>query len=181
MWEGIAAAGTVPAWWRAWWVSAALAVSDLRQWCHHDVGGAIAVRAFELQHDIAGAVELAPFIGDGGAGNIAAQLFEFIALIHGAAHFGVEAESLRVGTALLGRLRIKAGDRLQRQYFLPCPGCEGDMAGATMYTFTLARCSPLPSSNSIRSTGLPTVQGCPHIASLIFIGTRARSTARCPV
>ncbi len=36
------------------------------QWRHHDVGGAVLVRAFELQYDIAGAVEFKPFIGDGG-------------------------------------------------------------------------------------------------------------------
>ena len=28
------------------------------QWSHHDVGGVVAVRAFELQYDITGAVEL---------------------------------------------------------------------------------------------------------------------------
>ncbi len=49
------------------------------QWRHHDVGGAVPIRAFQLQHDIAGTVEFEPFIGDGGAGDIAAQLFELIA------------------------------------------------------------------------------------------------------
>ena len=49
--------------------------------CMNSSGGitmwvvAVLVRAFELQHDIAGAVELEPFIGDGGACYIAAQLF----------------------------------------------------------------------------------------------------------
>ena len=78
--------------------------------------------AFELQHDIAGAVELEPFVGDGGACDIAAQLFEFVALIHGAAYLGMEAEPLRVGTALFGRLHLSAGDRLQSQHFLPARG-----------------------------------------------------------
>ena len=84
------------------------------QWGHHDVGGAILVGAFELQHDLAGAVEFEPFMGDGRACDIAAQLLEFVALIHGATHLGVEAEPLRIGTALLGRGRIKAGDGSQR-------------------------------------------------------------------
>ncbi len=43
---------------------------------HHDVGGAVLVRALELQHDITGAVEFEPFIGDGGAGDVATQVLE---------------------------------------------------------------------------------------------------------
>ncbi len=93
--------------------------------------GAILVRAFQLQHDIAGAVELEPIISDGGTCDIAAQLFEFMALIHGAAHLGVEAESLRVGTALFGRLHLTAGDRLQRQHFLTCAWSECNAIGAS--------------------------------------------------
>ena len=64
-----------------------------------------------------GGCEIRPFRGDRktvpvtGAGDIAAQLLEFVTLIHGAAHFGAEAESLCVGTELLGRLRIKASTR----------------------------------------------------------------------
>ena len=41
------------------------------QWRHDDVGGAVPVGAFQLQYDIAGTVEFEPFIGDGGAGDIA--------------------------------------------------------------------------------------------------------------
>ena len=33
------------------------------------------VRAFELQHDIAGVVEFEPFIVAGGAGDVTAELF----------------------------------------------------------------------------------------------------------
>ncbi len=39
---------------------------------HHDVGGTVLVRALESQYDIAGAIEFEPFIGDGGAGDVAA-------------------------------------------------------------------------------------------------------------
>jgi hypothetical protein len=46
------------------------------------------VRAFE-SHDIAGAAEFEPFIGDGEAGDVAAQLLQFFSLIHGAAHLGM--------------------------------------------------------------------------------------------
>ena len=100
------------------------------QWGHHDVGGAILVRAFELGHDIAGAVECEPFMGDGRACDSAAQRLEFVALIHGAAHLGVETEPLGIGTALLGRRRTK-GDGLQRQDFLTRSGSECNAIGAS--------------------------------------------------
>ncbi len=94
------------------------------------MGGAVLVRALELQHDIAGVVEFEPFIGDGGAGDVATQLLQFFTLIHGAAHLGVEAEPLFADTAFLGRLRIKVGNRLQAQHCLARPGSEGDAVGA---------------------------------------------------
>ncbi len=72
---------------------------------HHDMGGPVLIRAFELQHDVACAIAFEPFIGNGGAGDVAAQLFKFVALIHGAAHLGVEAETLLADTVLLRRLR----------------------------------------------------------------------------
>ena len=48
---------------------------------HNDVGGAVPVGAFELQHDLAGAIALEPLVGDGGAGDVAAQAFELLALM----------------------------------------------------------------------------------------------------
>ena len=36
---------------------------------HRDVRGAVAPGAFQLQHDIAGAITLEPFVGDRGAGK----------------------------------------------------------------------------------------------------------------
>ena len=44
-----------------------------RQWRHDDVGGAILIRAFQLQYNVTGAVGFEPFIGDGRAGDVAAQ------------------------------------------------------------------------------------------------------------
>ena len=43
---------------------------------HDDVGGAVAPRAFELQHDLARWIALEPLVGNGRAGDIAAQTFE---------------------------------------------------------------------------------------------------------
>ncbi len=93
--------------------------------------GSISIRSFQLQHDIAGAVECEPFIGDGRAGDVAAQLLELSTLIHGAAHRAVEAEPLLVGTALPGRGRIKVGNRSQGDDFLTGPWSQGNAIGAS--------------------------------------------------
>ena len=37
---------------------------------HDDMRGAVAKRALQLQHDIAGAIALEPFVGDRGAGDV---------------------------------------------------------------------------------------------------------------
>ncbi len=97
---------------------------------HNDVGGAVPVGAFQLQHDIAGAVEFEPFIGDGRTCDVAAQLFELVTLIHSAAHRGVEAEPLWIDSLLLSILRIKAGNRLHGQHLLTRAGSECNAVGA---------------------------------------------------
>jgi hypothetical protein len=82
------------------------------------MGGPVLVRTLELQHDIAGVVEFESFIGNRGAGDVAAQLLEFLALIHGTTYLGMEAESLYVGAPLQGWLGIPAGEGLQCQHVL---------------------------------------------------------------
>jgi hypothetical protein len=82
------------------------------------VGGTVLIRALESQHDIAGTIEFEPFIGDGGTGDVAVKLLQFFVLIHGAAHLGVEAESLFADTTLFRVLGIEARDRLQAQHLL---------------------------------------------------------------
>ena len=61
------------------------------------MGGAVAEGALQLQHDLAGAITLEPFIGDGGARDVAAQAFELLALTGAAAHRRVQAEAVRIG------------------------------------------------------------------------------------
>ncbi len=56
---------------------------------HDDVGGAVAPGALELQDDLAGAIALEPLVGNGRAGDIAAQAFELLALMGATAHGGV--------------------------------------------------------------------------------------------
>ena len=53
---------------------------------HHDMGGAVAVGALELQHDLARWIALEPFVGNGRAGDIAAQAFELLALMGATAY-----------------------------------------------------------------------------------------------
>ena len=50
------------------------------------MGGAVFERALQLQHHLAGAVTLEPFVGDRRAGDIAAQVLQFLALIGAPAH-----------------------------------------------------------------------------------------------
>ena len=45
------------------------------------MGGAIAPGAFELQHNLAGAIALEPLVGNSRAGDVAAQAFEMLALM----------------------------------------------------------------------------------------------------
>ena len=74
--------------------------------------------------------ESSKFVGEGGTGEVTAQLLEFVTLIYGAAHSRLEAEPLFTDTALLGMLPIKAGNRLQAEHFLACSGAERDAVGA---------------------------------------------------
>jgi hypothetical protein len=47
------------------------------------------VGAFELQHDITGTVECQAFVGNGGAGDLTAPMFAFVALIDGEPHLSM--------------------------------------------------------------------------------------------
>src|SRR4051812_29158538 len=86
---------------------------------HHDMGGAVAPGTFELEHDLACAIALEPLIGNGRAGDIAAQAFELLALMGVTAYCRMQAEAVRVDAARLLRVGRPAGDGLQAQYLLP--------------------------------------------------------------
>ena len=115
------------------------------QWRHDDVGGAVAVGAFELQHDLAGAVALEPLVGNGGAGNVAAQAFELLALVGATAYCRVYAKGVRVGAQYVRRLRGPAGQRLSAQHLVPCawPECDAVGAGGRLQGRERAVCSDL--------------------------------------
>ena len=55
---------------------------------YDEMRGSVAKGAFQLQHAWAGAIALEPLVGNGGTRDIAAQAFEFRALIGATAHRG---------------------------------------------------------------------------------------------
>ena len=77
------------------------------------MGDTVAVGAFELQHDITGTTALEAFVGNGWTGNVSAQVFEFLALMGGAADLGMEAKALLVDTVHGGKWRLLWRDGLQ--------------------------------------------------------------------
>ena len=94
------------------------------------MGGAVFVRTLQLQHDLAGAVTIEPFVGDGRPGDIAAELLEFCALIGAPAHRRMEAKAVRVDTQLWGGRPGLARQALQAQHFLPSARAEGNTISA---------------------------------------------------
>ena len=80
-----------------------------------DMGGAVFVRTLQLQYDLAGAVTLEPFVGDGRPGNVAAELLQFFTLNGALAHRRVQAKAVRVDMQLPGERRDCARQALQAQ------------------------------------------------------------------
>jgi len=97
---------------------------------HDDMGGAVAPGALELEHDLACAIALEPLVGNGRAGDIAAQAFELLALMGVTAYCRMQAEAVRVDAARLLGVGRPAGDGLQTQHFLPCVWAQGNAVGA---------------------------------------------------
>jgi len=60
------------------------ALHELRR-RHHNVRGAVAPGALELQHDVSSAIALESFVGDRGTRDVPAQALEFLALMGAAA------------------------------------------------------------------------------------------------
>ena len=82
---------------QAWaWRQRGQALHELQR-RHPDVRGAIAPGALQLQHDATRAILLEPFVGERGARDVAAQAFEFFALMLPSTHPGMQAEAVRIG------------------------------------------------------------------------------------
>ena len=82
---------------------------------HHDVGRAVVPGGLQAQHDLAGAVQLQPFVGDSRARDVSAQLLEPLAIVGAAAGFAngeVQARYDARNPQALKRL-IAAGTQLR--------------------------------------------------------------------
>ena len=85
------------------------------QRAHHQMGGAIAGRGFELQHDLAGWGAAQAFVPQGRARNVAAQTFEGVPLLGATARIGMQAKPLGTHTTL--GLRCLLAGMAQRWIF----------------------------------------------------------------
>ncbi len=100
---------------------------------HHEMGGAIAIRGFELQDDLAGWCTAQAFVPQGGTRDVATELFEFVSLLGAAMGVGMQAEPLRTHTALGLRhfwIREAQGRVFPCQHFLSGPRTKGNAVGA---------------------------------------------------
>ena len=86
---------------------------------HLDMRGVVTPGAFELQHDITCAIALEPFVGNRGTRDVAAQPFEFLALMRATAHPGMQAETLRISAQGHRISFVPAGYGSQAQPLLP--------------------------------------------------------------
>ena len=64
------------------------------------MGGAIAIRGFELEDDFAGRGTAQAFVAQGGTGDVATQPFEFLSLTRATLCVGMQAKSLGADTSL---------------------------------------------------------------------------------
>ena len=58
------------------------------------MGRAISIGCLQCEHHLSGPVDYKALVGKGGAGDVAAQVLQLLALIGGAADLGMEAEAL---------------------------------------------------------------------------------------
>jgi hypothetical protein len=83
------------------------------------VRGAVAPRRLELELDLAGTVELHPFVRQRGSGDVAAQLLQPLAVVGFHPHRGMQAEPLDVGAQRLAGPVLARYRASQRQHLLP--------------------------------------------------------------
>ena len=67
---------------------------------HHQMGGAIPVRGFELEDHIAGRGAAQAFVAEGVARDVTTQAFEFLPLLGPTPGIGMQAKPLGTDTAL---------------------------------------------------------------------------------
>jgi len=67
---------------------------------HHEMGGPIPVRRFELEDDLAGPGAAQSFVAKGRARDVPTEAFEGVPLMRAAARVGMQAKALGTDTAL---------------------------------------------------------------------------------
>ena len=91
--------------------------------------GAVAPMGLELEHNLAGGVGLHALVGQCRACDVAAQLFQRLAVVSPAAQGSMQAEPADVSAQVLLELRIPGRDALQRQHLLASAWAESDAVG----------------------------------------------------
>ena len=103
------------------------------QRAHHEMGGPIAIRGFELEDDLAGRGTAQAFVAEGRTCDVATQPFEFLSLLRTALGIRMQTEPLSTHTAL-GLRRLLTGEAqcgvFPRQHFLSRPGPKRNAVGA---------------------------------------------------
>ena len=100
-----------------------------RQRAHGQVRGAVAPRCLELQLHLRRCVELHAFVRKRWPGDVAAQLFELLALIRPTTHRGVRAEAVRIGETVRDFL-VPAVPSSQAQHLLSGAQTRGNVISA---------------------------------------------------
>lgn len=104
------------------------------QRAHHEMGGAIAVRGFELEDHLAGWGAAQAFVAQGRARDVPTQPFAFLPLMRPTPGAGMQAEPLGTDTARW-RWRLVTGQAQGRvcpcQHFLARPGAQRNAVGAS--------------------------------------------------
>jgi hypothetical protein len=99
------------------------------QRAQHQVRGAVAPRCLELELHLPCRVELHPLVRQRRPGDVAAQLFQPLAVMCADPHRGVQAEPVDVGAQGLARCGLARHRAPQGQHLLPGAGPEGDAVG----------------------------------------------------
>jgi hypothetical protein len=99
------------------------------QRAHHQMRGPVAPRCLQLQLHLSCGVELHPFFRQRGAGDVAAQLLQPLAVVRVGPHSSVKAEAVDVRAQRLARRSLARHCASQGVHLLPDTELEGDAVG----------------------------------------------------
>lgn len=91
--------------------------------------GAVAPQRLEFQLDLPGGIALHPLGGKRRPGDVAAQLFQPLAVVRFHSHGRVQAETIDVGAQGLRRCRLARLGAPEGQHLLAGARTEGDAVG----------------------------------------------------